>query len=49
MFERPEAIEGDIVFEFQTTGEATDLVDYSLTNAVNNQIIMLYYNVPDGT
>ena len=41
MFDRPEAIEGDIVFEFQTTGEATDLVDYSLTNAVNNQIIML--------
>ena len=41
VFERPEAIEGDIVFEFQTTGEATDLVDYSLTNAVNNQIIML--------
>ena len=41
VFERPEAIEGDIVFEFQITGEATDLVDYSLTNAVNNQIIML--------
>jgi len=41
VFERPEAIEGDIVFEFQTTGEATDLLDYSLTNAVNNQIIML--------
>ena len=41
VFERPEAIEGDIVFEFQTTGEATNIVDYNLTNAINNQVVML--------
>ena len=41
IFERPEAIEGDIVFDFQTSGEATDLVDFYLTNALNNQIVML--------
>ena len=42
-FERPDAIEGDIVFDFIVSGSATENIDYTLTNAISNQIVM-----PDG-
>lgn len=39
-FERPNAVVGDIVFDFTLSGEATSGVDYELTNAIGNQIVM---------
>jgi len=39
-FERPNAVVGDIVFDFIVSGSATETVDYSLTNATANQIVM---------
>jgi len=39
-FERPSAVVGDIVFDFITSGSATETSDYIFTNATGNQIIM---------
>lgn len=39
-FERPEAIVGPIEFEFLLDGTATENIDYTLLNAIDNQIVM---------
>ena len=41
IFERPEGIDGDIVFDYQVTGSAIQNTDYIITNAGFNQITML--------
>lgn len=41
IFERPEGIDGDIVFNYQVSGSATQNTDYIITNLTPNQIIML--------
>ena len=41
IFQRPEAVEGDIIFDFLISGNATNFVDYNFTNSMNNQIVLL--------
>ena len=41
IFERPEGIDGDIVFNYQVSGSATQNTDYIITNLTPNQITML--------
>ena len=39
-FQRPDAIQGDIAFEFDFSGDALNILDYNLMNLVNNQLVM---------
>ncbi len=41
IFERPDGIEGDIVFNYQISGSATQYSDFTITNTIPNQITML--------
>ena len=39
-FERPDVFDGDIVFDLDVSGTASNLLDYDLTNVIDNQIVM---------
>ena len=39
-FYRPEGIVGEVVFPFETSGSATNLVDFEFPNAENNELVM---------
>ena len=39
-FYRPEGILGEVIFPFEISGSATNLVDFEIPNAQNNQVVM---------